>query len=75
MEAQDGLDDLVMKAVSKFDGVLKGQMLADVVLVGGSAAIPGLAERLEQELMATVPDALCEKVRVRVLGDDVLQHR
>lgn len=75
MESEDGLDDLVLACVAGMDADVKADMLSDVVLVGGSAALPGLRERLEQDVMAIVPEHLCERVHVRRLDPGVLRHR
>lgn len=75
MENEDGLDDLVVASVADMDADVKADMLSDVVLVGGSAALSGLQERLEQDVMAIVAEHLCEKVHVRRLDPGVLRHR
>ncbi|CAM9985222.1 unnamed protein product [Sphacelaria rigidula] len=41
-------------------------MLRDVVVVGGSASLPGLAERLKAELRMIVPEGVQTTVNVRV---------
>ncbi|CAN0264188.1 unnamed protein product, partial [Ascophyllum nodosum] len=51
------------------------EMLGDVVVVGGSAAFEGLGDRLEEELKAMLPEALAERVEVRVPSADDLRHR
>lgn len=50
-------------------------MLEDVVVVGGSAALEGLGDRLEEELKGVLPEGMGERVDVRVPGADELRHR
>lgn len=66
---------MVMGALLKVDADVRASMVCDVVLVGGSSAIPGLAARLEHDLRKALPYHLRRRLRVRMLGEDVLCHR
>ncbi|KAJ2785288.1 Actin- protein 6 [Coemansia javaensis] len=62
--AQGGVHHAVAQAIAACDEALRPVLCANVVLVGGSAALPGLRERLEREVQALVPH------RVRVAAPD-----
>ncbi|KAI9887935.1 MAG: Actin- protein 6 [Watsoniomyces obsoletus] len=52
---QAGLPETVMQSLKALPGGLWPAMLANVLLVGGNANIPGFIERLEIELRSIVP--------------------
>ena len=64
-----------MDALTCVDTDTMAEMLGDVVVVGGSAALEGLGDRLEEELKAMLPEALANRVEVRVPSRADLQHR
>lgn len=66
---QPGLPNLIMQSLAELPLALWPGMLSNVVVVGGNAAIPGLAERLRRELVVRAPDDCV--VRVAVPGDPV----
>ena len=47
-----GLHQMVVDAVSRCDASLRAELLGNIVLTGGAAAMPGLAERLRREVSA-----------------------
>ncbi|KAK9245147.1 actin family [Lipomyces tetrasporus] len=54
---QAGLPEAIMQAVSAVpDPDVRGLLLGNVVLVGGSTNFPGFRERMSTELQALVPD-------------------
>ena len=73
--ASKGLPEVVVDALSSMDTDTMAEMLGDVVVVGGSAAFEGLGDRLEEELKAMLPEALADRVEVRVPSADDLRHR
>lgn len=73
--ARKGLADVIVDALSAVDADSRASMLADVVVVGGSAALVGLGDRLEEELKGLLPEAMGERVDVRVPEAGELQHR
>ena len=64
---QGGISEAVMQSVEMLPVELQGVCLANVVLAGGTARIPGLAERVQAELRGMAPGE-CE-VRVRVVEE------
>lgn len=64
----------MLDAVSVFDSDTRAEMLDDIVVVGGSASLNGLGERLEEELKAMLPGMMAERVDVRVPEADELRH-
>ncbi|KAF2663693.1 Actin/actin-like protein [Microthyrium microscopicum] len=52
---EGGLAELVMQSVSQLPESLQHLMLANVLLVGGNALLPGFLERLRVELRQLVP--------------------
>lgn len=66
---QSGLPNLIMRSVSGLPLGLWPGLLANVVVVGGNARIPGFRERLQRELVGLAPDDCV--VRVAVPGDPV----
>lgn len=52
---QCGLTEAIMASVTRSPPELHTLLLANIVLVGGSANLPGLKERLKRELEACVP--------------------
>lgn len=53
---QAGLPEVVIQSLSNLPPGLWPGMLANIVVVGGNAKIPGLVERLETELRALTPE-------------------
>ena len=56
----------IMESLHELDAEVRFQMLRGVVVVGGSASLPGLAERLKAELGMMVPEHVRATVDVRV---------
>ncbi len=52
---QAGLPEAVVEAVEACDVGLRAALYRNIVLTGGNALLPGLAERLQTELRALVP--------------------
>ncbi|CAB1098274.1 unnamed protein product [Ectocarpus sp. CCAP 1310/34] len=69
------LSQVVLDALAELDSDTKADMLDDIVLVGGSARMDGLGDRLEEDLKAMLPEWMSEKVDVRVPAADELNHR
>lgn len=59
---QPGLADAVMDSLAGLPLGLWPAMLANIVLVGGSALLPGFVERLQREVMARAPDECVVRV-------------
>lgn len=59
-----GLPALVYSAVMKSDPELRAELLNNIVLTGGSSALPGLPERLAREVQKLVPPHLSSHVKV-----------
>lgn len=66
---ESGIPDAVMQSLSTLPSALTGPLLANVVVVGGTALLPGLMERLQAELRARAPAML--PVRVSAAEDPV----
>ena len=66
---QSGLPNLIMRSLSELPLSLWPCLLANVVIVGGNARIPGFRERLQKELVGLAPDDCV--VRVAVPEDPV----
>ena len=64
---QPGLADVVMLALSVLPPLLQATMLSNVLVVGGSAKMPGFVQRLENELRSRVKTEWA--VRVRKMAD------
>ncbi|KAJ1722344.1 Actin- protein 6, partial [Coemansia biformis] len=62
---QGGVHAAVAQAVAACDEALRGVLCANIVLTGGSAALPGFRERLEREVQALVP----HRVRIATPAD------
>ncbi|CAM9953871.1 unnamed protein product [Ectocarpus sp. 4 AP-2014] len=69
------LSQVVLDALAELDSDTKAEMLDDIVVVGGSARMDGLGDRLEEDLKAMLPEWMSEKVDVRVPAADELNHR
>ncbi|CAN0331853.1 unnamed protein product [Ectocarpus sp. 6 AP-2014] len=69
------LSQAVLDALAELDSDTKADMLDDIVVVGGSARMDGLGDRLEEDLKAMLPEWMSEKVDVRVPAADELNHR
>lgn len=66
---QSGLPNLIMRSLSELPLALWPGLLANVVVVGGNAQMPGFRERLQRDLVGLAPDDCA--VRVAVPGDPV----
>ena len=62
--AGGGLQDAVLRAVVQSDVGARRALLANVVLVGGTAQLPGVAERLNRELAMQAPAGVATAVQV-----------
>jgi actin-related protein 6 len=60
---QPGLPDIVMQSLSVLPPLVQATMLSNVLVVGGSAKMPGLVERLEAELRSRVKTEWAVRVR------------
>ena len=60
---QPGLPDMIMQSLSVLPPLIQATMLSNVLVVGGSANIPGLVERLEAELRTRVKTEWAVRVR------------
>ncbi|KAL1895666.1 Actin-related protein 6 [Sporothrix stenoceras] len=59
---QPGLPDLVVQSVHALPVGLWPALLANVVVVGGCADLPGFVQRLQQEIQTRMPDDLVVRV-------------
>lgn len=66
---QPGLADCIMQSLAVLPPLVQATMLANTLVVGGNAKIPGLVERLQSELRARVKAEWV--VRVRKMDDPV----
>jgi actin-related protein 6 len=66
-----GLPEAIVEALSVLPETLKAAMLANIVVVGGNALIPGFIERLESELRSLVPTEYLLKVEK---AEDPVKH-
>ena len=66
---QPGLADCITQSLSVLPPLVQATMLANILVVGGNARIPGLVERLQSELRARVKAEWV--VRVRKMDDPV----
>jgi actin-related protein 6 len=66
-----GLPEAIMESLSVLPEALKAAMLANVLVIGGNALIPGLIERLEAELRSLVPTEYLLKVEK---AEDPIKH-
>lgn len=64
--ASTTIPGLIKSALASVDADLKPQLLANVVLSGGTSLIPGLAQRLDHELKAPYPSL---RVRLQAPGN------
>ena len=64
---QPSLPDVIMQSLSVLPPLVQATMLSNVLVVGGSAKMPGLVERLEAELRMRVKTEW--SVRVRKMAD------
>ena len=67
--SQPGLADCIMQSLSVLPPLVQATMLANILVVGGNARIPGLVERLQSELRTRVKAEWV--VRVRKMDDPV----
>ncbi|KAJ2494117.1 Actin- protein 6 [Coemansia sp. RSA 2052] len=56
---QGGIHQAVVQAVMACDESLRGVLMANILLVGGTAALPGLCRRLQSEVQAMSPFRVC----------------
>ncbi|GAM90533.1 hypothetical protein ANO11243_085770 [Dothideomycetidae sp. 11243] len=68
-QPESGIPATVMQVLSQLPAALHGPLLANVVLTGGSALLPGFVDRLQSELRALAPSRLV--VRVARAADPV----
>lgn len=66
---QPGLPDIVLQSLSVLPPLVQATMLSNVLVVGGNANIPGLAQRLESELRSRIKTEW--QVRVRTTKDPI----
>ena len=66
---QPGLPDIVMQSLATLPPLIQATMLANVIVVGGTAGLPGFVERLQHELRTRVKDEWV--VRARKMPDPV----
>ncbi|KAJ1944333.1 Actin- protein 6 [Linderina pennispora] len=52
---QGGLHETVIQAVNACPEATRGVLLSNILLVGGTAALPGLEQRLQSEVQALAP--------------------
>ncbi|KIP05631.1 hypothetical protein PHLGIDRAFT_145302 [Phlebiopsis gigantea 11061_1 CR5-6] len=57
-----GIHRLILDAILKCDSNIQSQMWSNVVLAGGMAMLPGLADRISRELRSHVPTATALKI-------------
>lgn len=62
-----GLAESIASVVGTLDPAVQAELMASVWVTGGTAAMPGLCERLHSELMAMRPAG--ETLRVRLMDD------
>lgn len=60
---QPGLAECIIQSLSKLPPLIQATMVANTVVVGGNANIPGFAERLESELRARIRAEWLVRVR------------
>ncbi|RYG67442.1 hypothetical protein EON77_16495 [bacterium] len=60
---QAGLAEVIVQSLSTLPAGLWPAMLANVIVVGGNAKLPGFVERLESELRALAPADCMLRVR------------
>ncbi|EWC44214.1 hypothetical protein DRE_06959 [Drechslerella stenobrocha 248] len=66
---QSGLPEVIMGAVNTVPEEYRALLLANIVLIGGNALLPGLKERLESELVPLAPENCI--VRISTPSDPV----
>ncbi|OAA65637.1 actin family protein [Niveomyces insectorum RCEF 264] len=62
LRQQPGLPDVVAQSVAALPVGLWPALLANIVVVGGNAELPGFVQRLQQEVQALLPDDLVVRV-------------
>lgn len=74
-KGEKGLTDMIVSAIGNCEPALQKAVVSNIVVVGGSAKIPGIRERLVLELFEKLPPTLQESIdNVRVFGDGDLVH-
>jgi actin len=53
-----GIHEAAFSSVMRCDAAVRRDLLANVVLAGGTAMLPGLADRVQKELAALAPPAV-----------------
>jgi len=66
---QPGLVDCVIQSLSKLPPLVQATMLANTLVVGGNARIPGFVDRLQDELRGKIKSEW--PVRVRSMDDPI----
>ena len=66
---QPGLADCVIQSLSKLPPLVQATMVANIIVVGGNAKIPGFVERVQDELRAKTKSEW--PVRVRKMEDPI----
>jgi len=69
---QPSLADIVMQSLAELPVGLWPALLHNIVIVGGCARIPGIAARLEQEIVKRAPDECIVRVTVPTDVDPAL---
>ncbi|KAJ2377279.1 Actin- protein 6 [Coemansia sp. RSA 2611] len=59
---QGGIHQAVVQAAMACDESLRGVLMANILLVGGTASLPGLERRLQSEVQAMSPYRVCVSV-------------
>lgn len=63
---EQGLHELINESILNCDSQYHAYLYQNIILSGGTAAFPGFAERLEQEMKAIAPD---QTIRVSALAN------
>jgi actin-related protein 6 len=66
---QPGLPDIILQSLNVLPPLIQATMLSNVLVVGGTAKIPGFVERLQAELRSRIRTEWA--VRVRKMDDPV----
>ncbi|KAJ1965188.1 Actin- protein 6 [Dipsacomyces acuminosporus] len=56
---QGGIHEAVMQAANACPEAIRGVLLSNILLVGGTASLPGLRQRLQSEVQAMSPYRIC----------------
>ncbi len=66
--SEESLPELAQKAVKSWDRTAQAELLESIILYGGGSAIPGLVERLENEIKRFFPKIL--KINVHAYPEE-----